>query len=188
MCTNSSHVCFYCSPCATLCLTARCPHQPFVLFPTLLNASIAVHTHRGLIRTMPQIALESHHKGMSPRSRRGWLCVHLCVCICVCVCERQAKALACHSMQLLPVGSAVLVSSHPYWFPLLGWLCIVPCPLEVFTSWHTNAMHEHLFTFTNAQIYTKQFKKDFVSYHFLLTGNCKERTCPSDKHPTGPNR
>lgn len=90
MCTNSSHVCFYCSPRATLCLTARCHHQPFVLFPTLLNASIAVHTHRGLIRTMPQIALESHHKGMSPRSRRGWLCVHLCVCVCICVCVRAA--------------------------------------------------------------------------------------------------
>ena len=66
------------------------------------------HTHTGLIRTMPQIAVESHHKGMSPKRRRGCVCVCVCVCVCLlaCVCEPQCVTLcSCYLRALLDLSA-----------------------------------------------------------------------------------
>lgn len=42
------------------------------------------NAHTGLIGTMPQIAPESHHKGMSQRAKQD-VCVCVCVSLCMCV-------------------------------------------------------------------------------------------------------
>lgn len=78
---NSSHRCLHCSPTVpskTLCLSAFTSHLFFFPRCWMLNAADThihthAHKHTGLIRTMPQIVPEYHHKGMSPK----------CVCVCL---------------------------------------------------------------------------------------------------------